>query len=206
MASTILGQQAVTMPADTTGNRPTASAGMIRYNTTTGLYECYDSLGSWRSLYTILYTHHFEDATRNITLSTGSSDIVGLSWSFTKQYANSYLIVRGMLPVSGQYSYQAGEYLEIAGTRKYTGAHYVSPPDSMGDDGIYSYLALNGIWTNINSTGSKTVNIGYAPTSGGTGERPGTYWNPENRGGRARSRTTVIDIFEVDSSIIDVIT
>jgi hypothetical protein len=206
MPSTVLGQQAVTMPADTTGNRPTPSAGMIRYNTTTGLHECYDSLATWRPLYTILYTHHFEDATRNIATSTGSADTVALSWSFTKQYANSYLVVRGMLPISGQYSYQAGEYMEIAGVRKYTGAHYVCPPDSQGDDGVYGYIALNGIWTTVNTTGSKTVNIGWAPLSGGTGEKPAHYWNPDGRGGRARARTTVLDVFEVDPSTISVIT
>jgi hypothetical protein len=39
MPSTILGSQSVTMPADTTGNRPTAASAMMRYNTTLGVME-----------------------------------------------------------------------------------------------------------------------------------------------------------------------
>lgn len=207
MPSIVLGQQAVTFPADTTANRPgSSSAGMMRYNTSKGFYECYDSLATWRPLYTILYTHHFEDATRNITTNTGSADTVGISWTFTKKYADSYLVVRGMIPISGQYSYQAGEYVEIDGVRKYTGAHYVCPPDSQGDDGVYGYIAINGIWTTISTTGSKTVNFGWAPVSGGTGEKPALQWNPDGRSGRTRARTTVIDVFEIDPATISVIT
>lgn len=206
MPSPKLDSQAILVPADTTANRPTASAGMIRYNTSKGYYECYDSIATWRPIYGILYKHHFEDATRNITLSTGSSDTVAITFDFTKKYADSYIFLRGMLPVSGQYSYQSGEYVSIAGIRKYEACNYVSPPDSQGDDGQYGSMSICGVWTGLSTTGTKTVSIGWAPVSGGTGERPGTYWNPDGRGGRARARTTIIDIYEVDPSIMNIIT
>jgi hypothetical protein len=48
MASTILGSQAITLPADTTANRPTASTGMTRVNTSTGSLEFYNG-SAWVS-------------------------------------------------------------------------------------------------------------------------------------------------------------
>lgn len=39
---------ALQVPASTTANRPTAAVGLIRYNTTTGLFEAYD--GAWKSI------------------------------------------------------------------------------------------------------------------------------------------------------------
>lgn len=42
----ILGQRAVTLPTDTTANRPTAVVGMIRYNTTNNIIEYSDGT-SW---------------------------------------------------------------------------------------------------------------------------------------------------------------
>ena len=47
--STILGSGAVTVPSDTTANRPTASAGMMRFNTTTNYMEYYDGT-AWQSI------------------------------------------------------------------------------------------------------------------------------------------------------------
>lgn len=38
----------LTLPAGTTGQRPTATVGMIRYNTTTSLFEAYD--GAWKNI------------------------------------------------------------------------------------------------------------------------------------------------------------
>lgn len=39
---------ALQLPASTTANRPTAAVGLIRYNTTTGLFEAYD--GAWKNI------------------------------------------------------------------------------------------------------------------------------------------------------------
>lgn len=205
MPSSVLNTQGLTIPAGTTAERPSATVGMIRYNTSKGYTEVYDSIAAWRPLQGVLYTHHFEDATRNITLPKAAAN-VPISFTFTKQFADSYLVLRGITPISGQYSYQAGEYAEIASVRKYEAAHYVCPPDSMGDNEIYGTCNWNGVWTTITTTGTKTVNLGWDVKSGGSGESPGNIWNPDTRGGRARARTTVIDIFEIDPSIMAIIT
>jgi hypothetical protein len=42
MPSTVLGQYGITLPADTTANRPSPTTGMIRYNTTVGATEYYN--------------------------------------------------------------------------------------------------------------------------------------------------------------------
>jgi hypothetical protein len=207
MAGVKLDASAVLLPADTTGNRPTAATGLLRYNTTKGNHEFYDSLSSWRPMGGVLHTHHFEDATRNIYINNGSDTGSGtvLSFDFTKRYADSYIIIRGVSPVSGQYSYQSGEYIDIAGTRKYEACHYLSPFASMGDDGIYGGCWFNGIWTNILTTGAKTVTYGWS-ASNNAGNRPGIYANPDQRGPRSRSRTTVIDVYEIDPASLANIT
>jgi hypothetical protein len=46
MPSTILGENAVTLPTGTTANRPTPEAGMVRYNTSNSSFEGYNN-GSW---------------------------------------------------------------------------------------------------------------------------------------------------------------
>jgi hypothetical protein len=45
----ILGQQSLTLPTGATGTRPTASTGMLRFNTTTSFVEFYDGTG-WVSV------------------------------------------------------------------------------------------------------------------------------------------------------------
>jgi hypothetical protein len=152
----------------------------------------------------VLFTHHFEDATRNISTSAGP-DIVQISFSFTKRYASSFLVVRGTVPIQGTFSYQTGEYLEIGGTRKYEAANYM-PSFNDGDDAIYGTMSLFGIWTDQVTTGSKTVNIGWSSRSGEAGARAGTWWNPDQRSAMVQSRTTVIEIFEVDPGSITNIT
>jgi hypothetical protein len=203
-ASTILGTQSITLPVDTTANRPTAVAGALRYNSDLGWGESYDSYGTWRSPDSVLFTHHFEDATRNIAVTLGPN-IVPITFTFTKRYAASHLIVRGNVPISGNYSYQTGEYLEIGGTRKYEAANYMCAFND-GDDAIYGTMSLFGIWTDQLTTGSKTVNIGWSSRSGESGAGCGRHWNPDQRSGRTWARTTVIEIFEVDPGSITNIT
>jgi hypothetical protein len=204
MPSIKLDESAVILPADTTANRPTAATGLLRYNTSKGNHEFYDSLSAWRPTGGVLHTHHFEDATRNISTSAGPN-IVQISFSFTKRYASSFLVVRGTVPIQGTFSYQLGEYLEIGGTRKYEAANYMASFND-GDDAIYGTMSLFGIWTDQLSTGVKTVNIGWSSRSGEAGARAGTWWNPDQRSARVQSRTTVIEIFEVDPGSITNIT
>jgi hypothetical protein len=203
-APTILQSQAITLPVDTTANRPTAVAGAMRYNSNLGWVEAYDSYGTWRSPDSVLFTHHFEDATRNISVP-GTPNAVLISFTFTKRYASSFLVVRGTVPITGLASYQTGEYLEIGSTRKYEAANYM-PSFNNGDDAIFGTMSLFGIWTDQVTTGSKTVNIGWSSRSGESGAQPGTIWNPDERSARQRSRTTVIEIFEVDPGSITNIT
>ena len=49
MPSTVMGSEALTLPADTTGNRPTGVTGMIRFNTTSGYAEYFDG-SAWNSI------------------------------------------------------------------------------------------------------------------------------------------------------------
>lgn len=194
------------IPSGTTAQRPGSPAvGMVRNNTTLGYPEVYDgTISGWRAFSGILYTHSFADETRNIALSGGATG-APISFTFTKRFAGSYLLVAGFTPYIGQNSYQAGEYMEIGGTRKYEVAHHVAPPGGAGDDGQAATIFWHGLWTDQTTTGSKTVTLGWS-SRGGSTEQPGNYWNPENRSARARSRTTQIVIYEVDPATVASIT
>ena len=82
--------------------------------------------------------------------------------------------------VSGD-SYHAGCYAAISNGdtssssanyhRKYDGAHYVTPPDNMGDDGIYGTVRWHGWWNasslqGLNSAGNKTLFLGWSSRNG----------------------------------------
>jgi hypothetical protein len=178
---------------------------MMRDNTSLGYPEVYDTtLTAWKALGGILFTHHFEDATRNISVSTGSTDLVVISFDITKRYAGSTLVIVGRTPISGSYSYQTGEYMTIAGTRKYEAAHFVGAIDD-DTDGRYGTIFWQSIFTGIGS-GSRTIGLGYAPRNGSSSEAPGRSWNPTNLSGRTRDRTTVITVYEVDPASIASIT
>jgi len=194
------------VPSGTTAQRPgSPAAGMMRDNTSLGYPEVYDTtLTAWKALGGILFTHHFEDATRNISVSTGSSDLVVISFDITKRYAGSTLVIVGRTPISGSYSYQTGEYMTIAGTRKYEAAHFVGAIDD-DTDGRYGTVFWQGIFTGIGS-GSRTIGLGYAPRNGSTSEQPGRSWNPTDLSARTRARTTVITVYEVDPASIASIT
>ena len=158
----------------------------------------------------VAYVHFFSDATHNIGNSSTSSNYP-ISTVFAKKYADTDLLLWGITPVSGQNSYQAGCYAAISNGdtsssssnyhRKYDAAHYVSPFDSMGDDGIYGTCHWHGYWNasslaGLNSAGNKTLFLGWS-TRGGTSESPGNIWNPSERAGRIRDRTTNIQIWEI---------
>ena len=156
----------------------------------------------------VAYVHFFSDATHNITTSNTNA-LVPISTVFNKKYADTDLLLWGVTPVSGQNSYGAGEYAAISNGdtsgsnyhRKYDAAHYVSPFDSMNDDGIYGTCHWHGWWNasslaGLNSAGNKTLFLGW-DTRDGTNQRPGNYWNPHERAGRVQSRTTNIQIWEI---------
>jgi hypothetical protein len=51
MAATTLAPQALNLPVGTTAERPAGAFGMIRYNSTTGKVEWYDSVSAtWKNL------------------------------------------------------------------------------------------------------------------------------------------------------------
>ena len=103
----------------------------------------------------VAYVHFFSDATHNIQ-NTSTSSNYPISTVFAKKYADTDLLLWGITPVSGQNSYQAGCYAAISNGdtssssanyhRKYDAAHFVSPFNSMGDDGIYGTVHWHGYW------------------------------------------------------------
>lgn len=194
------------IPSGTTAQRPgSPAAGMLRDNTSLGYPEVYDTtLAAWRAMSGILFTHHFEDATRNISMSLGNSDITVLTFDITKRYAGTTLVIVGRTPISGSYSYQTGEFMTVAGTRKYEAAHFVGAIDD-DTDGRYGTIFWQGSWAGV-GTGTRTIGLGYAPRSGSSSEMPGRVWNPENLSGRTRARTTVITVYEVDPAALASIT
>ena len=170
------------------------------------------STGNTTQKYTsnVAYVHFFSDATRNVQNSSTSSR-VQIETTFTKKYADTNLLLFGYTPVSGQSSYHGGCYAAISNGdtssssanyhRKYDAAHFVSPFTSMGDDGIYGTVHWHGYWNasslaGLNSAGNKTLFLGWS-TRGGTSESPGNIWNPSERAGRIRDRTTNIQILEI---------
>ena len=158
----------------------------------------------------VAYVHFFSDVTHNISLNSTSSSYP-ISTVFAKKYDDTDLLLWGITPISGQNSYNAGCYAAISNGdtsssssnyhRKYDAAHYVSPFDSMGDDGIYGTCHWHAYWNasslaGLNSAGNKTLFLGWS-TRGGTSESPGNIWNPSERAGRIRDRTTNIQIWEI---------
>ena len=156
----------------------------------------------------VAYVQFFSDATHNISLNSTSSSYP-ISTVFAKKYADTDLLLWGITPVSGQNAYQAGEFAAISNGdtsgsnyhRKYDAAHWVSPFDSMGDDGIYGTCHWHGYWNasslqGLNSAGNKTLFLGWSSRNGGN-EGPGNFWNPTNRSARTQSRTTNCQIWEI---------
>ena len=86
---------------------------------------------------------------------------------------------------------------------KYESAHFnTSTVD--GDDHIYGHILFQGMYaaseSAMNSAGNKKVSIGWSLRNNASGERPGSYWNPENRSARYRDRTTKVTILETYSN------
>ena len=82
MPSTILASQAITLPSDTTANRPTADAGMIRYNSTTNNVEYWNGT-QWITLdmppsYTSISPSTFSTVPTTITI-TGDNFQTGVN-------------------------------------------------------------------------------------------------------------------------------
>jgi len=72
MAQVTLSSQAIQLPADTTGNRPTGADGKIRFNTSTTKVETYISDG-WKNMLTaddvgFGLLHMYEDANGGLNM------------------------------------------------------------------------------------------------------------------------------------------
>jgi len=152
--------------------------------------------------------YHFEDATHNISLSNSAADII-LEFNFTKAYADTNLILWGFSPVGGAYSYQVGQYISITDVAssnvalKYESAHWCAPTVD-GDDHIFGQALFQGYYgaseSAINTAGNKKVSIGWSVRSNQASNKPGLHWNPSERSGRSRDRTTKITILETYGS------
>ena len=154
----------------------------------------------------VLAVHSFRDATQNIT--TGNTSDYSQSFTFNKQFADSHIMVHGWTPIMGQNSYQGGEYLEFAGNRQYNGCNHMSPPGGMTDanDGISTAILWSGFWQGAGAgTGNKTITFGW-DTRDNTNQRLGNIWNPHQRSARMRSKTTVMMVYELASSVTNSIT
>ena len=152
--------------------------------------------------------YHFEDATHNISLSDSAASII-IEFNFTKAYADTNLILWGFSPVAGSYSYQVGQYISITDVAssnvalKYESAHWCAPTVD-GDDHIFGQALFQGYYgaseSAINSAGNKKVSIGWSVRNGQASNQPGRHWNPSERSGRSRDRTTKITILETYGS------
>ena len=156
----------------------------------------------------IVKVFHFEDATHNISISSGATGIP-IEFNFTKAYADTNIILWGFTPIAGKYSYQNGCYISITDVAssnvalKYESAHFnTSTVD--GDDHIYGHILFQGMYaaseSAMNSAGNKKVSIGWSVRNGQSGNKPGKHWNPSERSGRSRDRTTKITILETYGS------
>ena len=152
----------------------------------------------------IARVYHFEDATHNISISNSATGIP-IEFNFTKAYADTNIILWGFTPIAGKYSYQNGCYISLTDVAssnvalKYESAHFnTSTVD--GDDHIFGTTLFQGMYaaseSAINSAGNKKISIGWSLRNNSSGERPGSYWNPDSRSARAHDRTTKITILE----------
>ena len=152
----------------------------------------------------IARVYHFEDATHNISISNGATGIP-IEFNFTKAYADTNIILWGFTPIQGKYSYQNGCYISLTDVAssnvalKYESAHFVTSTVD-GTDHIYGHILFQGMYaaseSALNSAGNKKVSIGWSLRNNDGNNRPGNYWNPSERSGRTRDRTTKITILE----------
>ena len=170
------------------------------------LSDDYTFTGTVSGAGNIIAAHHFADATRNISLSNSAETTV-ITFTFTKQSATSDLIVWGRTPCARQNSYHAGTFIEIDGTRKYDATTFHSPPANMSsDDHVHGQVNYHGVWTDINTTGSKTVKLGWKTRNGNTAQSPALRWNTSEAAARQQANTTQITILEVEPSSLTSIT
>ena len=154
----------------------------------------------------------FNDATYNIQTSSSSVSFP-ITIDFVKAQADSDIFIQGWTPVSGQNSHIAGVRMRLQKTsdssyagetdnEAYGGQVYNGLIGSAGDDGQKSTIN----WSRRIDTSSETffnyattfrIHLGWS-SRGGSGEKPGDWWNPQNRSGRHRQNSTQIWVWEID--------
>jgi hypothetical protein len=161
-----MGSQFFSQPSGTTGQRPTPSVGMSRFNSTEGLQETYQA-NSWGTQGGVV------DKTVVTTTATGTSNFI------------SYTVPGGMLgtnrlirvKAAGTWANSAGANRQVTITISYGGV-------TMWSDNTANYNSINAVGWNIelylasnNATGSQTLNgnvivggFANAPTTGVTGD------------------------------------
>ena len=154
----------------------------------------------------------FNDATYNINTS-GSSVSFPISFDFVKDQADSDLFVQGWTPVSNQNSHVVGVRMRLQKTsdssyagetdnENYGGNVYIGLNDGAGDDGQKSVINWSrridtSSETFFNSAETYRIHLGWS-SRGGSSERAGEYWNPQNRSARHRQNSTQIWVWEID--------
>jgi len=140
-------------------------------------------------------------------LSDGSSGTIS-SGSFTKQYdANtSWILMEGMLPGAGTYSDQCGIFAMLNGadtnndTPRHRGVFYGGSNGGQVWDRFILYV--HRIIDNSDSTqelgaGSRTWSVGWSTKSGGGGNKPFQFLNPNTSDdNRNQQYGSIMSIYE----------
>ena len=154
----------------------------------------------------IVKVTHFSDATRNISISSNNA-LTPITVNFTKDHADTGILVFGFTPVAYQSSYHAGMFMYLSNVgssglhQQFEAANFMSPYDQNYDH-PFSQISLHFHWVNsaysvCQTAGTKQIGIGWHSRDNSS-QRPSERWNPENSAARQRARTTQLTIMEIE--------
>lgn len=169
------GTGSLTVPSGTTAQRPTPTVGMIRYNSTTGYFETYDT--TWTQLTGII------DKSSTLTTFTGTAANTVVSYSVPGGTLGTTGIIR--LNVGGIWNNAAGANRTITMSITYGGTTMWSSTSSNLSSGstiawkLEFYLMANNSATAQTLSGHVALSSVTAPTTG-TGTLANTTAIPFN--------------------------
>jgi hypothetical protein len=150
----------------------------------------------------VIGVSHFQNSTRTAVPGSGQSlpYILWNAGNVVKKQSGSILLVEAQLPFRNGNSYDFGPLCRIGGVVHYDGvvfAHYNS--DALGSGDTIKTALIWKCKHSGASAGNVSIEFGWHPANGGTGERPGEIWNPNaSDNDRARQWTSDCIVWEIE--------
>ena len=146
----------------------------------------------------VINATHFTNSTKTSIGSGGASVALWSGINVTKLFAQSKLIITGLLIFRDGQSYFMGEYWKIgASGNRYDGIVQHGYASDAGDGSVQFGWQINAEYDST-ETGSLAVEIGWNTADGAGGNTPAVTWNPNSSNdSRAHQKASSLTIFEV---------